>query len=84
MIAIAFLFVRILCDCFKRRWRLEAEILVLPLAVLPNFAACIRVERPDEAKVPGWLANSALPDVIVHPCSLLLLGKKIDVMSDTP
>jgi hypothetical protein len=29
MIAIAFLFVRALCDCFKSRWRLEAEILVL-------------------------------------------------------
>src|SRR5271157_1949314 len=29
MIAIAFLFVRTLCDCFKPRWRLEAEILVL-------------------------------------------------------
>src|SRR5437870_12662037 len=29
MIAIAFLFVRTLCDCFKSRWRLEAEILVL-------------------------------------------------------
>ena len=29
MIAIAFLFVRMLCDCFKPRQRLEAEILVL-------------------------------------------------------
>src|SRR2546429_8251543 len=29
MIAIAFLFVRTLCDCFKSRWRLEAEILIL-------------------------------------------------------
>ncbi len=29
MIAIAFLFVRALCDCFKSRRRLEAEILVL-------------------------------------------------------
>jgi transposase InsO family protein len=29
MIAIAFLFVRMLCDCFKPRRRLEAEILVL-------------------------------------------------------
>src|SRR5216683_7889081 len=29
MIATAFLFVRTLCDCFKSRWRLEAEILVL-------------------------------------------------------
>jgi hypothetical protein len=29
MIAIAFLFVRVLCDCFKSRRRLEAEILVL-------------------------------------------------------
>jgi hypothetical protein len=29
MIAIGFLFVRILCDCFRSRWRLEAEILVL-------------------------------------------------------
>ena len=29
MIAIAFLFVRMLCDCFKSRRRLEAEILVL-------------------------------------------------------
>ena len=29
MIAIAFLFVCALCDCFKSRWRLEAEILVL-------------------------------------------------------
>ena len=29
MIAIAFLFVRVLCDCFKSRRRLEAEILML-------------------------------------------------------
>src|SRR5947207_7115013 len=29
MIAIGFLFVRMLCDCFKSRWWLEAEILVL-------------------------------------------------------
>ena len=29
MIAIAFLFFRVLCDCFKSRRRLEAEILVL-------------------------------------------------------
>jgi hypothetical protein len=29
MIAIAFFFVRVLCDCFKSRRRLEAEILVL-------------------------------------------------------
>ena len=29
MFAIAFLFVRVLCDCFKARRRLEAEILVL-------------------------------------------------------
>jgi hypothetical protein len=29
MIAIAFLFVRMLCDCFKPRQQLEAEILVL-------------------------------------------------------
>jgi hypothetical protein len=29
MIAIAFLFVRMLCDCFKSRSRLEAEIVVL-------------------------------------------------------
>jgi hypothetical protein len=27
MFAIAFLFVRVLCDCFKSRRRLEAEIL---------------------------------------------------------
>jgi hypothetical protein len=29
MIAIAFLFLRVLCDCFKPRRRLEAEILML-------------------------------------------------------
>src|SRR5450759_3170328 len=29
MFAIAFLFVRMVCDCFKSRRRLEAEILVL-------------------------------------------------------
>jgi hypothetical protein len=29
MIAIVFLFIRMLCDCFKPRARLEAEILVL-------------------------------------------------------
>ncbi len=29
MIAIGLLFVRILCDCFKSRRRLEAEILIL-------------------------------------------------------
>src|SRR5450759_1088719 len=30
MFVIAFLFVRVLCDCFKSRRRLEAEILVVP------------------------------------------------------
>jgi hypothetical protein len=29
MFAIAFLFIRVLCDCFRSRRRLEAEILVL-------------------------------------------------------
>jgi hypothetical protein len=29
MFAIAFLFVRVICGCFKSRRRLEAEILVL-------------------------------------------------------
>jgi hypothetical protein len=29
MFAITFLFVRVLCDCFKSRRRLEAEVLVL-------------------------------------------------------
>jgi hypothetical protein len=29
MFAIAFLFVRVLCNCFKSRRRLEAEVLVL-------------------------------------------------------
>jgi hypothetical protein len=29
MFAIAFLFVRVLCDCLKSRRRLEAEVLVL-------------------------------------------------------
>jgi len=29
MFAIAFLFVRVLCDCFKSRRRLEAEVLVV-------------------------------------------------------
>ena len=40
MIAIAFLFVCVLCDCFKSRRRLEAEILVLrhPLNVLQQHA----------------------------------------------
>jgi hypothetical protein len=41
MIAIAFLFVRALCDCFKPRQQLEAEILVLrhQLNVLQQRAA---------------------------------------------
>src|SRR2546421_12940487 len=40
MVAIAFLFVRLLCDCFKPRRRLEAEILVLrhQLSVLQQRA----------------------------------------------
>jgi hypothetical protein len=29
MFAIAFLFLRVLCDCFKSRRRLEVEVLVL-------------------------------------------------------
>jgi len=42
MFAIAFLFIRILCDCFKSRRRLEAEILVLrhQLNVLQLRAPC--------------------------------------------
>jgi hypothetical protein len=37
MIAIAFLFICVLCDCFKSRRRLEAEILVhLRLKVSSN------------------------------------------------
>ena len=42
MFAIAFLFVRVLCDCFKSRRRLEAEILVLrhQLNVLQQRAPC--------------------------------------------
>src|SRR5450631_1473278 len=40
MFAIAFLFVRVLCDCFKSRRRLEAEVLVLrhQLSVLQQRA----------------------------------------------
>jgi hypothetical protein len=42
MIAIAFLFVRLLYDCFKSRWRLEAEIRGLrhELNVLQQRAPC--------------------------------------------
>jgi hypothetical protein len=42
MIAIAFLFVHVLCDCFKSRRRLEAEVLVLrhQLNVLRRIGRC--------------------------------------------
>jgi hypothetical protein len=42
MFAIAFLFVRVLCDCFKSRRRLEAEVLVLrhQLNVLQRAPVC--------------------------------------------
>ena len=42
MIAIAFLFVRMVCDCFKSRRRLDAELLVLrhQLSVLRQRAPC--------------------------------------------
>src|SRR5450759_3640044 len=42
MIAIAFLFVRMVCDCFKSRRRLDAELLVLrhQLNVLRQRAPC--------------------------------------------
>jgi hypothetical protein len=38
MFAIAFLFVRVLCDCFKSRRRLEVEVLV-PTASTQRAAA---------------------------------------------
>ena len=42
MIAIAFLFVRMVCDCFKTRRRLDAELLLLrhQLNVLRQRAPC--------------------------------------------
>src|ERR1700731_1786727 len=47
MIAIAFLFVCVLCDCFKSRRRLEAEILVLrhiaKLTMYPRSAMGFRI-----------------------------------------
>src|SRR6516165_5744574 len=47
MIAIGLLFVRMLCDCFKSRPRLEAEILVLrhQLNVLQQARACGKYPR---------------------------------------
>ena len=48
MIAIAFLFVRMLCDCFKPRQRLEAEILILRHQLKPIRYKTIC--RPDVAR----------------------------------
>ena len=53
MIAIGLLFVRMLCDCFKSRRRLEAETLVLrhQLSVLQQRAAR-RLHLDGRADIP--------------------------------
>jgi len=57
MFAIAFLFVRVLCNCFKSRRRLEAENLVLrhQLNVLQQRAPV----RPKIETVGGQLSHLA-------------------------
>jgi hypothetical protein len=45
MIAIVFLFIRMLCDCFKPRGRLEAEILVLRHAGYGAESQARRLDR---------------------------------------
>src|ERR1700687_654358 len=57
MIAIAFLFVRMVCDCFKSRRRLDAELLFLrhQLNVLQQRAPCRLNLRWADRALFGWL-----------------------------
>jgi hypothetical protein len=57
MIAIAFLFVRMVCDCFKSRRRLDAELLVLrhQLNVLRQRAPCRLNLRWTDRALFVWL-----------------------------
>ena len=57
MIAIAFLFVRMVCDCFKSRRRLDAELLVLrhQLNVLRQRAPCRLKLRWADRALFVWL-----------------------------
>jgi hypothetical protein len=61
MIAIGLLFVRILCDCFKSRRRLEVEILILrhQLNVLRQDCICV-----------GSTALCSFGFIAVCPCLL--------------
>ena len=45
MIAIAFLFVRIVCDCFKSRRRLDAELLKIGIDVAQSTVSKYMVPR---------------------------------------
>ena len=60
MVAIAFLFIRMLCDCFKSRRRLEAEVLVLrhQLNVLRQRAPCRLYLRWADRALFIWLYRS--------------------------
>jgi hypothetical protein len=65
MIAIAFLFVRMLCDAFKPRQRLEAEILVLrhQLSVLQQHAPrrALHLDDVGRSRIPmDWRRATAL------------------------
>ena len=57
MIAIAFLFVRSLCDCFKSRRQLDAELLILrhQLNVLRQRAPCRLYLRWADRALFVWL-----------------------------
>jgi hypothetical protein len=50
MIAIGLLFIRLVCDCFKPRQQLEAEILVVPTANPKRLTATANrlILAPDE------------------------------------
>ena len=60
MIAIAFLFAGVLCDCFKSRRRLEAEILVL------RHQLNVLQQRAPRRLLLRWAANQSARQI---PCN---------------
>jgi hypothetical protein len=85
MIAIGLLFVRMLCDCFRSRRQLEAEILVLrhQLNVLrqraPVAALAPRAARPRAAEERDELAPFQLIELHSIPAGHdRIVGYRID------